>query len=213
MFYDDPSQHNLRHSPFKALVSPRPIAWVSTIDINGVANIAPYSFFNAVSERPPMVIFAPNGPRPSGGAKDTLVNIEQTNEFVINLCGWELREQMNISSAHVASEIDEFELTGLTPADCMHINAPRIAEAPASLECRFHSRIRLPSTNPKAENNVVIGEVVGIHIADEIIVDGMIDMAKYQPIARLGYMDYTRVEHTFEMLRPDDDIARPTVAS
>ena len=204
MFYDDPKQHNLRHSPFKAIISPRPIAWVSTVDIDGLGNIAPYSFFNAVSERPPMIVFAPNGPRPGGGAKDTLVNIEQTNEFVVNLCPWDLREQMNQSAAHVAPDVDEFELTGLTRAECVHVAVPRIAEAPASLECRFHSRIRLPSSSPKAENNLVIGEVVGIHIDDRIIVDGMIDMARYRPLARLGYMDYTSVDSVFEMPRPPE---------
>ncbi len=206
MFYDDPTKHNLRHSPFKALIAPRPIAWVSTLSVDGIANIAPYSFFNAVTERPPMIVFAPNGPRPSGGAKDTLVNIEQTNEFVVNLCGWDLRDQMNLSAAHVPSDVDEFELTGLTRAPSVHIKAPRVAEAPVSLECRFHSRIRLPSTNPKAENNVVFGEVVGIHIDDGIIVDGMVDITKYRPIARLGYMDYTVVDDVFEMLRPDDNL-------
>jgi flavin reductase (DIM6/NTAB) family NADH-FMN oxidoreductase RutF len=203
MFYDDPGKHNLRHNPFKALVAPRPIAWVSSVDADGVANLAPFSFFNAVSERPPTVVFAPNNPRPNGGTKDTLRNIEQTNEFVVNLCGYDLREQMNATSAHVPSEVDEFELAGLTRAECVHVSVPRVNEAPVSLECRFHSRVRLPSTSPKVENNVVFGTVVGIHIDDRIIRDGMIDMAAYRPLARLGYMDYTSVESVFSMDRPD----------
>jgi len=203
MFYDDPKQHNLKHNPFKALIAPRPIAWVSSVDLDGVLNLAPFSFFNAVSDQPPMVVFAPNGPRPGGGAKDTLTNIEKTNEFVVNLCNWDLREAMNVSSANVGPEIDEFALAGLMPAESVHVATPRIAEAPASLECVFITRLRLPSTNPKIENNVVIGRVVGIHIADSIIADGMIDMAAYRPVARLGYMDYSVVDNVFEMLRPD----------
>jgi flavin reductase (DIM6/NTAB) family NADH-FMN oxidoreductase RutF len=203
MFYDDPSQHNLKHNPFKALVAPRPIAWVSSVDPNGTRNLAPFSFFNAVAERPPTIVFAPNNPRPNGGTKDTLRNIEQTNEFVVNLCGYDLREQMNITSAHVDPEVDEFELAGLTAEPCVHVAAPRVGEAPVALECRFLTRLRLPSTSPKVENNLVIGQVVGIHIADSIIKDGMIDMAAYRPLARLGYLDYTTVDRVFAMERPD----------
>ncbi len=184
-------------------VVPRPIAWVSSMDLDGVLNLAPFSFFNAVADQPPMIVFAPNGPRPGGGAKDTLANIEKTNEFVVNLCSWELREAMNASSANVDPEVDEFKLAGLTAAPSVHVKTPRVKEAPASLECRFVTRLRLPSSNPDIENNMVIGEVVGIHIDDAIIDDGMIDMAAYRPLARLGYMDYTTVDSVFEMLRPD----------
>jgi flavin reductase (DIM6/NTAB) family NADH-FMN oxidoreductase RutF len=203
MFYDDPKKHNLKHNPFKARVAPRPIAWVSSMDLDGVLNLAPYSFFNAIADQPPTIVFAPNGPRPGGGTKDTLSNIEKTNEFVVNLCSYELREAMNESSAHVDPEVDEFALAGLTPAPSVHVKVPRVKEAPASLECRFITRLRLPSTNPKIENNCVIGQVVGIHIADSIIKDGMVDTAAYHPLARLGYMDYAAIDETFEMLRPD----------
>ena len=203
MFFDDHRKHGLRHNPFKALVAPRPIAWVSSLSAEGVANLAPFSYFNACADRPPTVMFAPNNPRPNGGGKDTLRNIEQTNEFVVNLVGYDLREPMNLTSAHVDSSVDEFELAGLTPAPSVHVKAPRLEEAPVSLECRFLTRLRLPSDHPAIENNVVIGQVVGTHIADRIIRDGMIDMAAYRPVARLGYMDYTSVETVFEMLRPD----------
>ena len=203
MFYDDPKQHNLKHNPFKALVAPRPIAWVSSVDVDGVPNLAPFSFFNAVAATPPTIVFAPNNPRPGGGTKDTLRNIEQTNEFVVNLCGYDLREQMNTSSAHVDPEIDEFALAGLTAEPCVHVSVPRVGEAPVALECTFLTRLRLPSTSPKVENNLVIGQVVGIHIDDAIISDGLIDMAAYRPLARLGYMDYTMVDHVFSMRRPD----------
>ena len=203
MFYDDPLKHNLRHSPFKALIAPRPIAWVSSVDVNGIANLAPFSFFNAVAEFPPTIVFAPNNPRPGGGTKDTLRNIEQTNEFVVNLCSYDLREQMNQTAAHVAPEVDEFELSGLTAADCVHVKVPRVKEAPVAMECRFLTRLRLPSTNPKVENNLVIGQVVGIHIDDGIIDNGLINMAKYRPLARCGYLDYAVVDQVFAMERPD----------
>ena len=203
MFFDDPRKHGLRHNPFKALVAPRPIAWVSSVDIEGVANLAPFSYFNACADKPPTIMFAPNNPRPNGENKDTLRNIEQTNEFVVNLTGFDLREAMNRTSAHVEPSVDEFELAGLTPVPSVHVKVPRVAEAPVSLECRFLTRLRLPSDHPRVENNLVIGTVVGTHIADGIIRDGMIDMAAYRPVARLGYMDYTSVESVFEMLRPD----------
>lgn len=203
MFYDDPKNHNMKHNPFKALISPRPIAWVSTVDGDGVLNLAPFSFFNAVSERPQMIFFAPNGPRPSGGEKDTLLNIEKSGEFVVNLCSYDLRDAMNTSSAHVGPEVDEFALAGLTPEPSVHINVPRIKEAPAALECKFLMNVTLPTNNPKTKNNMVIGEVVGIHIDDSIIDDGMINMAKYRPLARLGYMDYGTTDNVFEILRPD----------
>lgn len=207
MFYDDPKKHGLKYNPLKALVAPRPIAWVSTRSVDGVLNLAPYSFFNAVAEFPPIVVFAPNGPRPTGGgAKDTLENIEKTNEFVVNLCGWDLREQMNLSSGHFAPEVDEFSVTGLTPEPCVHVQVPRVKEAPVALECVFMQRVRLPSTSPKVENNVVFGRVVGVHISDDIIVDGRVDMMKYRPIARLGYMDYTVLDNVFSMDRPDDNM-------
>ena len=205
-FYDDPSNHGLKYNPFKALVSPRPIAWVSSKSAAGVINLAPFSFFNAVSDSPPMIMFAPNNPRPGGGRKDTLVNIEEINQFVVNLCSYDMRMPMNTSSAHVNPEVDEFELAGLTKADCRYVNVPRILEAPAALECEFMFRTRLPSSSPKGENNVVFGKVIGVHIADNILKDGMVDMLAYQPLARLGYMDYSHVESVFAMDRPDQDL-------
>jgi flavin reductase (DIM6/NTAB) family NADH-FMN oxidoreductase RutF len=203
VFYEDPKKHNLRHSPFKALIAPRPIAWVSSQDVDGILNLAPFSFFNAVAEFPPTIVFAPNNPRPGGGTKDTLRNIEQTNEFVVNLCNEALKDQMNKSAAHVAPDVDEFEVCGLTPEPCVHVAVPRVKEAPVSMECRFVTRLRLPSSNPKVENNLVIGHVVGIHISDAIIEDGMINMSKYRPLARCGYMDYTVVDEVFDLPRPD----------
>ena len=203
MFYSDPSEHGLKHNPFKALVAPRPIAWVSSRSAAGIVNLAPFSFFNAMAERPPIIVFAPNNPRPGGGRKDTLTNIEETGDFVVNLCNWDLREAMNETSAHVAPDADEFALAGLTAAPCEKVAAPRVAEAPVALECQFLFRVRLPGGGPKIENNACFGKVVGIHIADDIVVDGMIDMGRYKPVARCGYMDYAVVESVFAMGRPD----------
>ena len=152
---------------------------------------------------PPPSCLRPTTRARTARARDTLRNVEQTNEFVVNLVGYDLRESMNATSAHVGPSVDEFELAGLTPAPSVHVKVPRVAEAPVSLECRFLTRLRLPSDHPRVENNLVVGTVVGTHIADRIIRDGMIDMAAYRPVARLGYMDYTSVESVFEMLRPD----------
>lgn len=206
MYYEDPRNHGLAYNPFKALVSPRPIAWVSSQDNDGVLNLAPYSFFNALAEFPPTIVFAPNGPRMGGGVKDTLANIEATNQFVVNLCSYELREQMNASSAHVPPDADEFALAGLTPEPSRKVKPPRVKEALAALECEFMFRARLPSTHPKIENNAVFGKVVGVHIDDSILEDGMVRMDRYKPLARLGYMDYTYVENVFAIERPDQDL-------
>ena len=207
MFYADHRKHGLRHSPFKALVAPRPIAWVSSLSTEGVVNLAPYSFFNAMADSPPIIVFAPNNPRLGGGRKDTLENIEQTGEFVVNLCNWDLRLPMNESSAHVPPDVDEIELAGLTAAFPRRSSKPpRVAEAPAALECEFLFRVRLPGSSPKIENNACFGRVVGVHISDDIIVDGMVDMSRYRPIARCGYMDYALVESVFSMDRPDDNL-------
>lgn len=206
MFYDDPRNHGLPYNPFKALVAPRPIAWVSSQDVDGVLNLAPYSFFNAMADNPPMIVFAPNNPRPGGERKDTLANIESTNQFVVNLCSYSLREAMNESSAHVPPDVDEFALSGLTPAPSNKVKPPRVKEALAALECEFMFRVRLPSNSPRAENNAVFGRVVGVHIDDSILKDGRVDMSVYKPLARLGYMDYSYVESVFEMDRPDQDL-------
>ena len=207
MYISDTRKHGLPFNPFKALVAPRPIAWVSTQDTDGVLNLAPYSFFNAMADSPPIIVFAPNNPRPGGGRKDTLTNIETTNEFVVNLCSLSLKDQMNTSSAHVPPDADEFAMSGLTPAPSEKVKPPRVAEALAALECEFMFRVRLPSGHPKIENNAVFGKVVGIHIDDSILKDGMVDMAAYQPLARLGYMDYSYVDKVFAMDRPDQDLA------
>lgn len=202
MFYKPSEPHGLRHGPLKALISPRPIGWVSSLAKDGTVNLAPFSFFNAMAENPPIVAMGINGTHSEGGAKDSLKNIETTGEFVCNMVTYELREGMNATSEMAARSIDEFELAGLTPEPSKLVKPPRVRESLAHLECVYWKTIELPSNNPKVKNSMLMGEVVGIHINDEIIVDGMIDMTKYRPLARLGYMDYCYVENVFSMERP-----------
>ncbi len=199
MFYRpglDP--HGLAHNPFKALVAPRPIGWISTLDAAGRPNLAPYSFFNAVADAPPLVMYASSGQKPGGEGKDTVANIRATGAFVANVASYDLREAMNLSSAALPAGEDEFAHAGLTPAPCRVVAPPRVAEAPAALECRLWRAIDLPG----AANVMVIGEVVGVHIDDRFIVGGVVDVTRYRPLARLGYRDYAAIAEVFAMTRP-----------
>lgn len=196
MFYDAvKNDHGLALDPFKALVAPRPIGWISTVSAAGIANLAPYSFFNAFAQDPHYVAFG------SGPPKDTLRNIEATGEFAVNLATWDLREQMNLSSAHVAT--DEFELAKLERAPCRFIKAPRVADSAACLECRLFQIIPLPDDTGTAENHMVIGRVLGVHIADRFVKEGRVDTVAMRPIARLGYSDYITVSEAWRLRRPD----------
>lgn len=196
MFYDAvENSHGLKYDPFKALVAPRPVGWISSLGPDGVANLAPYSFFNAVANRPNFVIFS------STGRKDSVSNIEATGEFVCNLATWDLREAMNASSAQVDTGVDEFELAGLEKAPSRLVKPPRVAASPVALECTYYQTVELPPTGDM-QNLVCFGQVVGIHIDDDVIVDGMVDVTRYKPIARLGYNDYAVVDELFAMVRP-----------
>jgi flavin reductase (DIM6/NTAB) family NADH-FMN oxidoreductase RutF len=201
MHYDATARdHGLPHDPFKALVAPRPIGWIGTLDAQGRANLAPYSFFNAVSDRPPMVVFS------CGGRKDSLRNIAQTGEFTCSLATWALREAMNLSSAAVAPGVDEFALAGLDKAASRFVKPPRVAASPAALECRLWQMLELPAPpgRPDAVYTVVFGQVVGIYIDDAFIRDGMVCTGEMRPIARMGYMEYAAVtpEDVFVLNRP-----------
>jgi flavin reductase (DIM6/NTAB) family NADH-FMN oxidoreductase RutF len=194
MFYEPQKRnHGLRHDPFKALVAPRPIGWVSTLSQDGARNLAPYSFFNAVSEHPPYLMFS------SAGRKDSLRNAEATGEFVCSLATWELREGMNASSAGVPPDADEFTLSRLEAAPSRLVKPPRVAASPVAFECRTWKLIEIPGAGGYI---MVIGEVVGIHIEERFISDGLVDTAAMRPLARLGYMDYSVVEEAFTMQRP-----------
>lgn len=200
MFYEPKDGHPLPRNPFKALVAPRPIGWISTRSPAGVANLAPYSFFNAVADAPPIVMFASNGFQPHG-EKDSADNAVATGAFAANLATWDLREAMNASSVAARPEEDEFALAGLTAEPCRLVAAPRIAESPVCLECRTLQALELPAAEG-GRNRVVFGEVLGIHIDEAILTDGFVDVAKLKPICRLGYLDYGVILETFSMQRP-----------
>lgn len=197
MFYDAVrNDHGFEYDPFKALVAPRPIGWISSLSSDGIANLAPYSYFNAMAQAPHYVVFG-SGPR-----KDSLRNIEATGEFAVNPATWDLRDQMNASSASVSPFVDEFELARLTKAPCRLIKAPRVAESPVCLECRLFKVIDLPDDDGHANDHMAIGRVIGIHIDDRFIADGRVDTAAMKPIARLGYSEYATVTEAWRMRRP-----------
>lgn len=187
----------LAHNPFKALVAPRPIGWISSLDAEGRANLAPYSFFNAVDDDPPIVMFS------SSGWKHTVANVEATGEFVCNLASAHLQSEMNISSAKVPAGVDEFELAGLEKAPSRLVRVPRVAAARAALECRLLRIVELTDLAGQAcDARVVFGQVVGIHIDDAMVSNGRVDMSRLQLLARLGYKDYSVTSEVFEMDRP-----------
>ena len=197
MFYDAiRNDHGFAVDPFKSLIA-RPIGWLSTLSAEGIANLAPYSFFNAVSERPHYVVFG------SSGYKDSLRNIEATGEFAVNVATYSIREAMNMSSSVVPSHVDEFALAGLTKALCQLIKAPRVAESPANLECRLHKTMELPDDEGKISNWLVVGRVIGIHIDDQFIENGRVNSNAMQMISRLGYAEYATIDDVWRMRRPD----------
>ena len=202
MFYKTDEPHGLPHDPFKSCVVPRPIAWVTTQHPNGSVNLAPYSFFNALASEPPMVMIAFNGYHNDGGEKDSLHNIKASGDFVVNMVPLALQDAMNLSSGPHAHDVDELALAGLTAAPSQLVTPPRVAEAPVHLECELFQEIELPCTQPDSINRMIIGRVVGIHIDDGVMVDGMIDIDRIKPLARLGYQDYTKVDSIFKMTRP-----------
>jgi flavin reductase (DIM6/NTAB) family NADH-FMN oxidoreductase RutF len=199
--YFEPSNgHGLRHDPFNAIIAPRPIGWVSTIDAQGRRNLAPYSFFNGFNYVPPIIGFS------SIGRKDSLANAEATGEFVWNLATRRLAEQMNATSATVAHDVDEFELAKLTPAPSRKVRPPRVLESPVNFECRVSQILQLQAADgAKIDSWVVFGEVVAVHIEKNLIMDGVYQSAAAHPITRLGRMgDYAelRADAMFEMKRP-----------
>ncbi len=205
MHYDAiENRHGLPHDPLKALITPRPIGWISTVSASGVCNLAPYSFFNGVGEKPGYVVFG------SAGMKDSLKNIAETGEFVCSMSTYALREHMNMSSASVPYGVDEFPLAGLTATASKFVKPPRVKESPAALECRHFQTIALPGAGRYDHSyNLVIGLIVGIYIDDAYIKNGIVDTVAMRPIARLGYMDYAVVtpETAFTISRPDVDAA------
>ncbi len=205
IYYDprvDPRPEPLTHNPFNALVAPRPIGWIGTCDADGVQNLAPYSYFNAVSADPPIVVFAPNEKAPGGNEKDTLANVRAVPEFSVSIVSEALALKMNATSADVAPDVDEYTLAGLTGAPGLGIKPAHVAEARAILECEVLEIVPLPATDGGRRSHVVIGAVVGINLDEGLIVDGRIDSVALGQVSRLGYFDYSVVREVFEIPRP-----------
>ena len=200
-FYEPKNGHGLKHDPFNAIVAPRPIGWISSRGADGNINLAPYSFFNGFCYKPPIVGFS------STSRKDSVQNIEETGEFVWNLATMDLARQMNETAAHVARDVNEFEIAGLTQAPCRLVNVPRVAESPVSFECKVTQIIQLQGANgEKAQAWLTLGEVVGIHLDRALVKDGVYQTQLARPIARAGRKgDYFVMtpETMFEMVRPD----------
>ncbi|WP_250453788.1 flavin reductase family protein [Caballeronia sp. ATUFL_M2_KS44] len=197
-FYDPNEGHGLPHDPFKAIVAPRVIGWISSRDADGSVNLAPYSFFGAFATFPYVIGFS------SEGRKDSISNIEATGEFVWNMSTRPLAERMNRTSAPVARGIDEFELAGLTKAPGRNVGVPHVAESPAALECKLLQVVRLHDLDGQPMNNwLALGQVVGVHIRSEFLKDGLFDTAAARPIMRAGYRaDYAEIGEMFQMIRP-----------
>lgn len=198
MFYEtSKNDHGLPYNPFKAIVSPRPIGWISTLDGEGRPNLAPYSFFNGIGDQPPMVMFS------SSGYKDSVSNIDETGEFVCNMASYDLKDAMNASSAPLPHGQSEFERAGLETAPSRIVKAPRVARACAALECRHLKTIRMQDLDGNdTESWVVFGQVVAVYIDDSVLVDGRLDITRVRPLSRLGYLDYAVIDDVFEMTRP-----------
>ncbi len=200
MFYRPEDGHGLPHNPFNAIVTPRPIGWISTRH-GGLDNLAPYSFFNAVAYVPPQVMFASTGTKPDrDGTKDSVSNIRDSGVFCVNIVEYAMRDAMNQTSGFWDKDTDEFALAQIEKAECEAIDCPRVAAAPASLECRVTEIIAL-----KGEaNTLVLGEVVGVHMRDDCIVDGVFDVTRFNPLTRLGYRDYSVIREVFSLKRPGE---------
>jgi flavin reductase (DIM6/NTAB) family NADH-FMN oxidoreductase RutF len=199
LFYETAlGNHGLPHDPVKAIVAPRPIGWISTISADGKPNLAPYSYFNIMSARPALLMFS------SDGLKDSVRNIRETGEFVANHAGFHLAEQINITSVAAPRGVDEFHHAGLTKGDCKLVRPPRVAESCAALECKLVQEVTLHDLHGHPIGAyMIIGQIVGVHIDDNMIRDGRFDVRLARPVTRLGYHDYDGPEGYFEMTRPD----------
>jgi flavin reductase (DIM6/NTAB) family NADH-FMN oxidoreductase RutF len=198
MFYETAKHdHGLPRDPFKAIVAPRPIGWLTSVSAGGEINLAPYSFFNAVSEEPPMVMFS------SGGRKDSISYVEDTKEFVCNFATFALREAVSKTGMEFPRGVNEMIEAGLDPAPSRLVRPPRVAASPCALECKLLQIVDLRDLDGRTSQRfVVFGQVVGVYIDDRFIKDGRLDTAAMQPIARCGYNDYAVVDKVFPMVRP-----------
>lgn len=201
MFYEPKDGHGLPHNPFNAIVTPRPIGWISTRGSDGADNLAPYSFFNAVAYTPPQVMFSStSGKDDRTFGKDSTENIRDTGVFCVNIVEYAARDAMNKTSATLPAGADEFANAGIEKAECSVIPCARVANAPAALECRVTQIVDLEGET----NKLVLGEVIGVHMRDDCMKDGMFDVTAFNPLTRLGYRDYSVIREVFSLTRPDD---------
>ena len=201
MFYRPEDGHGLPHNPFNAVVTPRPIGWISTRGADGSENLAPYSFFNAVAYVPPQVMFASTSAKPDrDGTKDSVSNIRETGVFCVNVVEYAMKDAMNLTSGPWPREVDEFEKAGIARAECETIACSRVAAAPANLECRLTQIVTLPGE----ANFAVFGEVTGVHLRDDCLKDGVFDVLAFNPLTRMGYRDYSVIREKFSLKRPGE---------
>ena len=208
MYYEPGvTPHGLPHDPFKSCVVPRPIGWIATVDGQGRHNLAPYSQFQNVTFDPPIVMFSANQDT-RGQRKDSVRNAEETGEFVWNMATYALREAVNVTAEELPPDVDEFERAGLVKLPSRKVRAARVGGSPIQFECVYLNTLRFPGTPPMGTVDVVFGRVVAIHIDDEAIDEkGMVDVLKIQPLARMGYFDYTFVDNKFQMVIPGSNRA------
>ena len=200
MFYK-PKENPFKIDPFKSLVFPRPIGWISSVDNKGNANLAPYSYFNAIADDPPQIMFASSAPELPLKFKNSLTNILATKEFVVNFATSITRKQMNLSSLDAPKDQDEFMIANLKKRRSKLVKAPSVAASPVNLECKLLRTLKLKS-NSKRYTTMIIGEVIGIYIKDNFIKNGRVDSVAMRYVARMGYSEYTTVSSKFKMKRP-----------
>ena len=200
MFYEPNKKCPFKIDPFKSIVFPRPIGWISSVSKNGIANLAPYSYFNSVADEPPQVMFCSNGSTAYGKYKDSLSNILSTKEFVVNFVTSTLRNQMNISSKDFKPDEDEFFFSNLKKKKSKLVKAPSVKDSPVNLECKLVKTIKLKSNSNKI-STMIIGEVIGIYINNKFIKNNRVDSVSMRYIARMGYSEYTTVFSKFNLKR------------
>jgi len=209
MYYEtDKNNHGLRYNPLKACVVPRPIGWITTISAEGVINLAPFSFFNLLSYDPPFVMFSAGTHEGDGGNKDSVENAQATGEFVYSMATWAQKDQMNQTALIIERGVDEMAAAGLEGLPSRLVRPPRVKGSPVHFECKLHDVIVLPGRKPTSMHHLVIGQVIAVHIDDAVINNGLVDVLRMRPIARLGYKDYASVDAMFQMEKrtPEDQI-------